>query len=160
MLYVSSILIYAYTSNKIPYKNTTEYKYIPREEQQLVFNDKADCRKQISALFGNPLYFYTTSDNPKFYGRTYITFRVICMNETINDYMYCFYLAHELVHLTQVTQCERYVSFQAFKILYNSPYKDIALWYANFDIGGSVNEEYSCRGYIEDYLKEIEQWPI
>ena len=65
-------------------------------------------------------------------------------------------LTHELVHLSYFTANERFTCFKAFQILYesgNNYFKNIALAYANNDFKGITSLEYSCAGYIEDYLK-------
>lgn len=78
----------------------------------------------------------------------------ISYNLSYEDYVLA--LTHELVHIIYMTGNERFCNFKAFVILYesdNNYFKNIALAYADLEKKGEVIYEYSCIGYIEEYLR-------
>lgn len=76
-------------------------------------------------------------------------------NSSIEDYIFNF--AHEYMHLKYMTSSERFVNFEAFKLLYNSDdecFRNVAIMYANQDMYGNIPETYSCWYYIKEYLNK------
>lgn len=68
---------------------------------------------------------------------------------------YFIVLAHEYIHLTQLTADERYTNFQAFLTLYNSGnnyLRKTSLYFASSILSGSYPYEYDCSQYIIEYL--------
>lgn len=151
------ILIYSKTANKLEYKETpimsiyTNYAHEPKESKQYY-------KEQIDELFNNPLYIYTEKSvqSKGYYGKAYIIPRIVILDKSIDIKNYIFTLAHELVHIKYITECERFTNFQTFKVLYESNIPDlqyVALWYAKKDMAGKIHYEYSCWAYIYEYLK-------
>lgn len=88
-------------------------------------------------------------------GISYIPLKLIVLDQDLTCEEFALTLTHELVHITYFTSNERFTSFKAFQILYESEneyFKNIALAYANLDFNGLMPKEYSCAGYIEEYL--------
>ena len=76
-------------------------------------------------------------------------------NADIVDYIFNF--AHEYMHLKYMTASERFVNFEAFKLLYESDderFRNVAILYATQDMYGNIPEHYSCWYYIKDYLSK------
>lgn len=120
--------------------------------------DREQFKRDIGSLAGWQQYFYTEQDLNivSRYGQTNMSFRVITMHNKLTDFEFMFYFVHEYLHLKLFTACERYINFQAFKLLYesgNENYKQVALRYANQDMNGCISYDYSCWGQIYDYLK-------
>lgn len=122
-------------------------------------DDRAKFRKDIEELAGWQQYFYQEKDlnGVQRYGQTNIAIRRIIMHNDLPDFEYMMYFTHEYLHLRLFTACERYINFQAFKLLYesgNETYKQVALQYASQDMCGWIPYDYSCWGQIYEYLKD------
>lgn len=71
---------------------------------------------------------------------------------------FVFSFTHELIHLKYFTGNERFVNYNTWLILYecdNFYLNNVAKCYADLDFKGNISYDYSCAGYIEDYLKGI-----
>ena len=151
------ILIYSKKANQIEYREApiismyTNYADEPK-------GNKEYYKDQIEELFDNPLYIYTEQSiqSKGYYGKAYIIPRMVILDKSVDIKNYIFTLAHELVHIKYITECERFTNFQTFKVLYESNIPElqyVALWYAKKDMAGKIHYEYSCWGYISEYLE-------
>lgn len=151
------IFIYSKTANQLEYKEApimsiyTNYADEPKESKQYY-------KEQIDELLGNPIYIYTEKEltSKGIYGKTYIILRAVILDKSVDIKNYIFTLTHELMHIKYTTACERFINLQTFKVLYESSipeFEYVALWYAKKDMGGVIHKDYSCWGYISEYLK-------
>lgn len=152
---ILGILIYSKTANQLEYKEapiisiTTNYADEPKESKQYY-------KEQIDELLGNPFYIYREKELDHCYGKTYLIPRIVVLDKYMDINNYIFTLVHELMHLKYTTECERFINFQTFKVLYESgtpEFEYVALWYAKKDMAGKMFYEYSCWGYISEYLQ-------
>ena len=162
MSIVIVIMLYFLTTTFVPrIINRMEYKTadkLPITYAIVECEDRERFKKDIEVLAGWQQYFYNERDLNSInrYGQTNMAFRVITMHNDLADYEFMFYFTHEYLHLKLFTACERYINFQAFKLLYesgNETYKQAALRYANQDMCGWIPYDYSCWGQIYEYLK-------
>lgn len=151
------IFIYSKTANQLEYKEApimsiyTNYADEPKESKQYY-------KEQIDELLGNPIYIYTEKElqSKGIYGKTCIIPRIVILDKSIDIKNYIFTLTHELMHIKYTTECERFINLQTFKVLYESgipEFEYVALWYAKKDMSGRIQHDYSCWGYISEYLK-------
>ncbi len=155
-LSVTILNIYSNINHVLPYKQasitTINHKCIRPE-----FVNQQYIKQQIDSIF-NCNYILIKSDlKGELKGKTYIMLKLIVLDNNLSLEDYAITLTHELVHLTYFTANERYTSFKTFQILYESKneyFKNVALAYANLDFSGNTTKEYSCAGYIEEYLKK------
>lgn len=162
LLILTLILITILTIFTIFYSNNNlEYKYADLTEIKIKYEyegsvTKEHIIKEVNLLFGNPSYSLIEKDLPiNILGRTNIFLRKIEMDKHQNLKNYAMTLAHELVHLVHFTANERYCNFTAWKLLYESNdsfLRDAARYYIKLEQNDCVYEEYSCAGYINDYL--------
>ena len=117
--------------------------------------NKEYIKNQIDDIF-NCNYILTYKNlNDGYNGVSYIMLKVITLDNDLSLEEFTMTLTHELVHITYFTANERFTSFKAFQILYesgNEYFKNVALSYADIDLKGLMGKEYSCAGYIERYL--------
>lgn len=149
-------VIYIYSSNKLEYRKPHRYIELTYEQNWNNYT-REEVRRDLEGLFNAKFYKYQEEDldHKGVYGLTLPIYRNVKMDDDIPIYLYTFYLAHELVHLTHFTASERYCNLVAFKVLYNTEkYRDIAIRYAIQDRDGGITQDYSCWEYIFDYLKE------
>ena len=154
---ILGLTVYIKTSHRMEYRQAepVALAYIPRE----ITYTREEVRKKIENLAGKQLYFYGEQDlysRKHIYGETVFFIRLIIMqnNSSIEDYIFNF--AHEYMHLKYMTASERFVNFEAFKLLYESDdecFRNVAIMYANQDMYGNIPETYSCWGQIYEYLK-------
>lgn len=167
IIFIMSFLFFSYTIvllgyskmvNKLEYKTAGSISFTLHQDDAPK-EDRQYYKSQITKLAGNPFYFYQEKEMKGLDGKTYLAFRIVVMNKSIdiNDYIFSF--THELMHLKYNTACERFINLQAFKTLYESndpTLRYCALWYAHRDMNGWITKEYSCWGYIKDYLENGE----
>lgn len=151
---IFSLTIYSRNINVLTYKNCsiTSVEYT-------ICNDgitREQIKEDVDGLFGNPFYILNYSGlDAGTAGRTLLLINLITLDEGLSLEQYTLTLTHELVHLTHFTTNERYTSFTAFKVLYESEidyFKCVALKYANDQVKHRYPMEYDCSGYIEEYL--------
>lgn len=85
------------------------------------------------------------------YGKCNIFSKDIIIKNNISYEFFVFSLTHEIIHLKYFTLNERFVNYNAFKVLYesnNEYFKNVALYFANRDLNGDFTREYSFVGYI------------
>lgn len=148
---------FIHLNHNLNYKGSTidSIEYTPYRPDYIT---RDYLKEEIEKLFDSPKYVYkdTTLQKPVI-GKTTFLIRLIEMDIDISLENYTLAFTHEMVHLTHVTACERYCNFTAFKMLYesgNDYFKNVALAYADNDFRGYVEYNYSCSGYIEEYLQE------
>ena len=154
---ILGLTIYIKTSHRMEYRQAepVALAYTPRE----ITYTREEVRKKIENLAGKQLYFYAEKDlysSKRIYGETVFFIRLIIMqyNSSIEDYIFNF--AHEYMHLKYMTASERFVNFEAFKLLYESNdecFRNVAILYATQDMYGNIPESYSCWGQIYEHLK-------
>ena len=152
------LTIYIKTSHSMEYRQAepVALAYTPRE----ITYTREEVRKKIENLAGKQQYFYAEKDlysRKRIYGETVFFIRLIIMqdNSSIEDYIFNF--SHEYMHLKYMTASERFVNFEAFKLLYESNdecFRNVAIMYANQDMYGNIPEPYSCWYYIKEYLNK------
>lgn len=155
-LSVTFLNIYSNVNHSMPYKQAsiTKVDYMCTRPDHI---NEQYIKHQIDQIF-NCNYILIKSDfKGELKGKTYIMLKLIVLDNNLSLEDYAITLIHELVHLTHFTVNERYTSFKTFQILYESKneyFKNVALAYANLDFNGKTTKEYSCAGYIEEYLIE------
>lgn len=85
-----------------------------------------------------------------------IPLRIVLINPDVDDRMYGYALAHGLTHIKYRTADEGWVSFTAFKTLYESNddiLKASALYYAEKVMWGWYKDQYDIGYYIIEYLQ-------
>lgn len=157
-LFVWGGFIYIKSSKPMKYKpHSLKYNYL--NESECYTNNIWEIKKDIDKLFKNPKYLFNFKQLPKGkIGETIILFRIINIDKDVNLFEFPFILAHELSHLINFTEDERFCNFNAFKILYESDneyLKKVALNWLNYDICGLLSSGYSFAGWAEEYLNNI-----
>lgn len=154
----SSIIltIYANTNHNLPYKEST-LEYVKYENYRPNYVTESYIKEEVDKLFPNINYVLNHKPIPgATAGYTYIMLKLVYIDTDLSLEDYTLTLTHELVHISHFTVNERYTNFKMFQILYESEneyFKNVALAYANSDVQGRVIYEYSCGGYIEEYLR-------
>lgn len=149
---LSSIAVCIKICDKLPYEQPTiaEINYnIVRP----VGTDYETLKTDVDALFNNPDYnlIYFEFGDKNIYGKTNFLEKEILIKKGINYEYFVFCLTHELVHLTYFSYDERFCNLTAYNILYssnNTYFQNIALLFANMDLQGAFNKEYSFVGYL------------
>lgn len=157
LICIIGLTIYIKTSHRMEYKQAEPIAltYTPRE----ISYTREEVRKKIEDLAGKQQYFYGEQDlysRKQIYGETVFFIRLIIMQDNADIVDYIFNFAHEYMHLKYMTASERFVNFEAFKLLYESGdecFRNVAIMYANQDMYGNIPETYSCWGQIYEYLK-------
>lgn len=162
-LFVASAFLFYFLISIFLPKIINKMNYITADYLPITYNivycdSREQFRNDIEKLAGHQLYFYKEKDltSVQRYGQTVISIRLITMHNDLTDFEFMFYFTHEYLHLKLFTACERYINFQAFKLLYesgNETYKQVALQYASQDMRGYISYDYSCWGQIYEYLK-------
>ena len=155
---ILGLTIYIKTSHRMEYRQAepVALAYTPRE----ITYTREEVRKKIENLAGKQLYFYAEKDlysSKRIYGETVFFIRLIIMQYNADIVDYIFNFAHEYMHLKYMTASERFVNFEAFKLLYDSDdecFRNVAILYAKQDMCGNIPEPYSCWYYIKDYLSK------
>ena len=154
---ILGLAVYIKTSHRMEYRQAepVAIAYTPRE----ITYTREEVRNKIENLAGKQLYFYTEKDlysSKRIYGETVFFIRLIIMQDNADIVDYIFNFAHEYMHLKYMTASERFVNFEAFKLLYESNdecFRNVAIMYAKQDMNGNIPEPYSCWGQIYEYLK-------
>ena len=148
---------YSDINHSLPYKECQKQHTIYFDTSRPSYVNKDYIKKQIDKMF-NCTYLLTFNKlNEPVDGISYIPLKLIVLDQDLTCEEFALTLAHELVHITQYTSNERYTTFKTFILLYESQneyFKNIALAYAELDFNGLMPKEYSCAGYIEEYLAE------
>ena len=155
---ILGLTIYIKTSHRMEYRQAepVALAYTPRE----ITYTREEVRNKIENLAGKQQYFYAEKDlysSKRIYGETVFFIRLIIMQDNADIVDYIFNFAHEYMHLKYMTASERFVNFEAFKLLYESNdecFRNVAIMYANQDMYGNIPESYSCWYYIKDYLSK------
>ena len=155
---IFGLAVYIKTSHRMEYRQAepVALAYTPRE----ITYTREEVRNKIENLAGKQLYFYAEQDlfsRKQIYGETVFFIRLIIMQDNADIVDYIFNFAHEYMHLKYMTASERFVNFEAFKLLYDSDdecFHNVAIMYANQDMYGNIPEPYSCWYYIKDYLNK------
>lgn len=138
---------------------TTEFNYTPLDDFKL---DREEVIDEVNKIFNYPnyklIYYDFASENEGaatyVYGRASCLKRQIEINPNVSGYMFTFNLTHELVHLVYYTGSERFCNYKSFCLLHeNENLKDVCNWYVNMELSNNIPYEYSCLGYIEEYLR-------
>lgn len=159
-LAVIILTAYANTKHTLEYKEST-LTHIEYDSTRPNYITKEYIKSEVDSLFSGCNYILRYKDLASGIGGvSYIMLKLVYLdiNLTLEDYVLT--LTHELVHITYFTANERFTTFKAFQILYesgNEYFKNVALAYANLQFNHCVPYVYDCSGYIEDYLhKELE----
>ena len=151
-----SLSIYANTNHNLPYIETTLTK-IEYENYRPDYITEEYIKEEVDKLFPNVNYLLKSKHIPgTVAGYTYIMLKLVYIDTNLSLEDYTLTLTHELVHISHFTTNERYTNFKMFQILYesgNDYFRNVALAYADADVKGRVLYEYSCGGYIEEYLR-------
>ncbi len=155
---ILGLTVYIKTSYRMEYRQAepVALEYTPRE----ITYTREEVRNKIENLAGKQLYFYGEQDlfsRKRIYGETVFFIRLIIMQDNADIVDYIFNFAHEYMHLKYMTASERFVNFEAFKLLYESDdecFRNVAIMYANQDMYGNIPETYSCWYYIKEYLNK------
>lgn len=155
---ILGLALYIKTSHRMEYKQAEPIAltYTPRE----IAYTREKVRNKIETIAGKQLYFYAEQDlysRKRIYGETVFFIRLIIMQDNSDIVDYIFNFAHEYMHLKYMTASERFVNFEAFKLLYESDdecFRNVAIMYANQDMYGNIPEPYSCWYYIKEYLNK------
>lgn len=155
-LIINGLNIYIETSNKLEYKSSTTMQIDNIVVRPANFTRNL-AKDKIDDIFDNSFYILEYEEiEPPTTGYCDILIRYVCLDKDLSLENFVWTLTHELVHLNYFTANERFVNFQTFIILYESDFeyfRQIALEYANLEFSGKVEYEYSCAGYVEEYLK-------
>ena len=143
--------IYTHTSHKMEIKAYTpiQIKWQFKEKP-----NKEEVRKLVVGLYNTPHFYFEGNINAD--GMAFIKFRVVIIDEEVSPEMYGWVLAHELTHLKYRVGNESWVSFEAFKTLYeseNEVLKNSALYYADKVMSGWYDGAYNIGYYILEYLE-------
>lgn len=155
---ILGLTVYIKTSHRMEYRQAepVALTYSPRE----ITYTREEVRKKIENLAGKQQYFYAEKDlysSKRIYGETVFFIRLIIMQYNADIVDYIFNFAHEYMHLKYMTASERFVNFEAFKLLYESNdecFRNVAIMYAKQDMNGNAPEPYSCWYYIKEYLNK------
>ena len=155
---ILGLTIYIKTSHRMEYRQAepVALSYTPRE----ITYTREEVRKKIEDIAGKQQYFYAEKDlysSKRIYGETVFFIRLIIMQDNADIVDYIFNFAHEYMHLKYMTASERFVNFEAFKLLYESNdeyFRNVAIMYAKQDMRGNIPESYSCWYYIKEYLNK------
>ena len=158
LICILGLTIYIKTSHRMEYRQAepVALAYTPRE----ITYTREEVRKKIENLAGKQQYFYGEQDlfsRKQIYGETVFFIRLIIMQYNADIVNYIFNFAHEYMHLKYMTASERFVNFEAFKLLYESGdeyFRNVAIMYANQDMRGGIDKNYSCWYYIKEYLNK------
>lgn len=155
LLLISLLMIYVKSSYSLPYlkSSKTSINY----EFDRNFYTKEEIKEKVDGLFNNIKYLYSEDEfDETTAGKSNMFTRIVIIDKNLSAAEYALTLAHELTHISKFTANERYCNFNAWKTLYESNdnyLKNVALRYADLDFKGLVNHQYSCAGYIEEYLQ-------
>ena len=149
--------IYLFSSHKMEYKSAPPNP-IAYEYKQVKYT-KEEVRSKVEKIAGWLPYFYGEKDllSKQRYGETIFFLRLVIMHDDLDINNYIFNFAHEYMHLKYMTASERFVNFEAFKLLYESGdeyFRNVAIMYANQDMRGGIDKNYSCWYYIKEYLNK------
>lgn len=148
--------VYSNVNYKLDYKECS-LSYIEYDNSRPDYVTEDYIKREIDNLFSNCKYILQYKDlKYGVAGVSYIMLKLVYIDTNLSLEDYAITLTHELVHINFFTVNERFTTFKTFQILYesgNEYFKNVALAYADSDIKGYMPFEYSCGGYIEDYLK-------
>ena len=116
--------------------------------------NKVEVRKLVVGLYNTPHFYFERHINAD--GMTRIGLGLVIINPDVSPEMYGWVLAHELTHLKYRVGNESWVSFEAFKTLYesgNEVLKNSALYYADKVMSGWYDGAYNIGYYILEYLE-------
>ena len=154
LIFTSMIMLFVKNSYKLQYKSATVAGVGFKFETELPTKD--EIKQEIDKLFNNPNYsLEEICLDSATAGISNVFTKQVYIDKNLSVISYAFTLAHELTHITKFTASERYCNFNAWLVLYKSEnefLKNVALSYADSDFKGEVIKEYSCAGYIEEYL--------
>lgn len=146
--------IYSNINNTLPYLSSSQSS-VDYNSIRPAFVNQEFIKKEIDNIFNCNYILNFKNLNNKCDGVSYIMLKLVILDDNLSLEEFTMTLTHELVHLKFFTSNERFTSFKAFQILFesgNEYFKNVALAYANKDFNGLVEYEYSCAGYIEQYL--------
>ena len=151
-----SLALYANLNHNIPYKEAT-WDSIEYSGYRPEYVTQEYIKEEVDKLFPEVNYILNYKPIPgPTAGYTYIMLKLVYIDTNLSLEDYTLTLAHELCHLRYFTANERYTNFKMFQTLYesgNEYFKTVALAHADLDFRGLVTYEYSCAGYIEEYLR-------
>lgn len=161
-IFVALIILNIILWGMVGYSNLSYKSYKPKSyiyqnidlqeiEQTLT---KQSAKELIKRLYNTP-HFYKEKEL-KQAGRSIIFIRKVEINKnlSLNDYIITY--AHELTHIKYVTVNETFVSYKAFKTLYESGNEELryhSMVYASEVLSGIwAGTDYDCGYYILKYL--------
>lgn len=123
--------------------------------------DKPVIKSEIDVLLNHPKYVLIHTDLASpLNGLADMKEDKIYIESSLSLEDYCFTLTHEIVHIKYNENDERRTNVIAWKTLFfsgNDYFKNIALRFANYDLRGYVDYDYSILGYVEKYIMEDQQ---
>lgn len=156
ILFLNFLLFFPFFSHNLPYKAGVlpQFQY---SKVRPYYVDKNYIRNYLFDIFkcDYPIE-EVTFWNHNIGGQSNLFTGQIWLDSRLSLEDYTLTLTHEIIHLQYNTANERFCNFQAFIILYESEddyFHNIALAYAELERKGEVIYEYSCIGYIEEYLR-------
>lgn len=151
------IVLYFEESNKLEYR-ASDLTYVNYTINRPENTTKTSLKLDIDALFDNPKYSLSECDlKYPLRGRAEVITRTIQVDLNLSLEYFVFVLAHEIIHIKYLTKSERFCNIKAFETLYNSNndyFKNIALMFADYDIRGYFDYEYSFVGYLTEILED------
>lgn len=155
LIFASCFIIRIKFVHALPYKEYTWTKL----EYNIIrpYNwDEERVREEIDKLL-DVNYSLLRKDLPgNILGKANLITFHIDIEPNLSLEMYTFTLTHEITHLKYYTVNERFTNYYAWLILYESGidyFKQVALAIADQDFRGLTYYDYSCAGYIEEYLR-------
>lgn len=129
------------------------YDVLLQEHDDTRQKPKAYYKEFVEKDMGVKFYIYGEKELGKYNGKTFVTIRLILIDNTIDGYEYCTTFAHEIIHLTHFVANERYVCYETFKYLYESEeLHEVGVWYGCRQIYGYYSGEYNISDLIVNYL--------
>lgn len=117
-----------------------------------------EIKAKIDKLFNIP-YIYIEKDlESDLLGQAIPLFRVVIIDNSITGYEYAGTLAHELVHIRDMTSNECWTEYQAIITLYESDDEFLQeagkSWMRSVLLGGYFGSDYDCAGQLYEYLQK------
>lgn len=155
LIFASCFIVRIKFIHMLPYKDYTWAKLDYNIIRPLNWNEEI-IKEEIDKLT-NVNYSLSKKDLPgNVLGKANLITFHIDIEFGLSLEMYTFTLTHEITHLKYYTVDERFTNYYAWLILYESGidyFKQVALAIADQDFRGLTYYEYSCAGYIEEYLR-------
>lgn len=88
-------------------------------------------------------------------GVMFIGVRTIIIDSTLSEYQYCVAFTHEALHFVKFSGNETYITFEAFKYLYENEDEELHNMGACMgfrQLLGAYKGDYDCSKYIVNYL--------